>query len=157
MHKNMTVTLKWFNQTKGFGFVRIHEGDPDAFLHVSVLQRAGYETLPDGSVIICDLEPSQKGLQVAEIHSVEVASPGAGGAYMDDLGGSLSELQGTVKFFSPEKGFGFVLPDNGGKDVFLPLRTLQNSGLDMIETGQKVHLEVREGKKGPMAERVCLL
>lgn len=158
MQSNVTVTVKWFNPTKGFGFVSVDEREPDAFLHASVLQKAGFGSLADGSILVCDLEPGQKGLQVAEIHSVEQATvPAVRSEWWGSSSDPASEMTGTVKFFSPEKGFGFVLPDDGGKDVFVAMRTLEDCGLGALEPGQKVSLSVRPGKKGPMADRVSVL
>ena len=70
-HRQITATVKWFNPTKGFGFVQPSDGSGDAFLHVSVIERAGHSSLPEGATIICDLSAGQKGSQVAEVHSVE--------------------------------------------------------------------------------------
>ena len=64
---------------------------------------------------------------------------------------------GTVKFFNAEKGFGFVTPDDGGKDVYVASRALQKAGLPSLNSEQRVRLTVRMGQKGPMAEAVQLL
>ncbi|ATU94580.1 cold shock domain protein CspD (plasmid) [Phyllobacterium zundukense] len=58
------------------------------------------------------------------------------------------ERAGTVKWYNPEKGFGFIAPDNGEKDVFVHATALTRSGLSMLEEGQKVFVECGQGKKG---------
>jgi CspA family cold shock protein len=63
--------------------------------------------------------------------------------------------QGVVLL--PEKGFGFVIPDVGCKDVFVSGRTLERFGLAVLEPNQRVRLQTRMGQKGPMAEQVELL
>jgi cold shock protein len=63
---------------------------------------------------------------------------------------------GTVKWFNPEKGFGFVATDNGG-DVYVNLRALQTSGLNTLREGQRVRLTTRPGPRGPQAARIELL
>lgn len=68
-------------------------------------------------------------------------------------------VNGTVKWFNSEKGFGFIQPDNGGKDVFVHFRQInrQGHGRVTLEEGQKVSFEVGEGQKGPQAENVTVL
>ncbi|NIA71154.1 cold-shock protein [Pelagibius litoralis] len=170
-HREVTAVVKWFNVTKGFGFVQLDDGAPDAFLHVSVVERSGNRDFLEGTTIICDLMQGRKGLQVAEIHRVEsapAAPPGGyqsggyqGGGHQDGdhhAGGDATEVvEGTVKFFNTEKGFGFVIPDNGSKDVFVSGRTLERYGLNVLEPNQRVRLQTRMGQKGPMAEHVELL
>lgn len=53
---------------------------------------------------------------------------------------------GTVKWFNPAKGFGFIEPENGGSDVFVHISAVQNSGLNGLDEGQKIEYEVQEEK-----------
>lgn len=166
-HRSVKAVVKWFNVTKGFGFVQLSEGAPDAFLHISVVERTGNRDLQEGAAIVCDLMQGRKGLQVAEIHSIEAgAAPpmGGGDSYGggagrggDSLSGATEVIEGTVKFFNTEKGFGFVIPDNGGKDIFVSGRTLDRFGLPALQPNQRVRLHCRMGQKGPMAEQVEVL
>jgi CspA family cold shock protein len=167
-HRNVKAVVKWFNTTKGFGFVQLSEGAPDAFLHISVVERSGHREFHEGTALVCDLMQGRKGLQVAEIHSVEAgAAPAGGSGYgggghgrghgHDHGGGATEVIEGTVKFFNVEKGFGFVIPDNGGKDIFVSGRTLERFGLPALQPNQRVRLHCRMGQKGPMAEQVELL
>jgi CspA family cold shock protein len=155
-HRNVSAVVKWFNATKGFGFVQLSEGAPDAFLHISVVERSGNRELYEGTTIVCDLMQGRKGLQVAEIHSVEAAAAPPPGAAPGGQG-ETETVEGTVKFFNVEKGFGFVIPDNGGKDVFVSGRTLERFGLPALQPNQRVRLQTRMGQKGPMAEHVELI
>jgi CspA family cold shock protein len=61
---------------------------------------------------------------------------------------------GTVKWFSEEKGYGFITPDGGGKDLFAHHTAIQMAGFKTLKEGQKVEFEVREGQKGPQAGNV---
>ena len=60
---------------------------------------------------------------------------------------------GTVKWFSDEKGYGFIVPDEGGNDLFVHRTNLQE-GVQMLQEGQKVEFEIGEGRKGPEASNV---
>lgn len=61
---------------------------------------------------------------------------------------------GVVKFFNSEKGYGFIAPDDGGKDVFVHFSGIAGSGYRSLEQGQKVEFDVAPGKKGDEAQNV---
>ena len=166
-HREIAAVVKWFNPTKGFGFVQPNDGSPDAFIHVSVVTRSGIRHLPQGATIVCDLCAGPKGPQVASVHRVEdMPDPpppseggyGGGGGYGGDYaGGPTTEAEGTVKFYNRDKGFGFVVPDDGSKDVFISARVLERAGLQNLGPEQRVRLATRSGQKGPMAESIEIL
>jgi CspA family cold shock protein len=62
--------------------------------------------------------------------------------------------QGTVKWFSAEKGYGFIIPDDGGEDLFVHHTGIAGEGFKNLEEGEKVTYEVSQGRKGPQAENV---
>jgi CspA family cold shock protein len=64
---------------------------------------------------------------------------------------------GVVKWFNAEKGYGFITPDDGGKDCFVHFSAIQGGGFRKLEEGQKVEFEVGQGQKGPQAENVVAL
>lgn len=173
--REVRATVKWFNAAKGFGFVTPEDGSPDAFLHVSAVQAAGHDSLNEGTIIVCDLAQGARGPQVAAIHSVEMAEGGeapAGGRASrfggsdagntrsrrdfqgDFAGGEGETIEGTVKWFNETKGFGFIAPESGGKDIFVHISALQRSGLTTLSEGEAVRAVVRMGPKGPEAERI---
>lgn len=225
--ENVTVTVKWFNGTKGFGFVELEDGS-DAFLHISVLMESGHDQLTDGSTLVCDIADGRKGQQVAAVHDVTLAEgaprrgpagprgprPGGfgggdrggygdrggfgggdrggyggdrggfgGGGYGDRGGfggggggrsaygaprgggfggrdrddGPSTVLDGTVKFFNAEKGYGFIAPDDGSPDVFVSGRVLERIGVNSLESNQRVRVSARQGQKGMVASSVELL
>ena len=64
---------------------------------------------------------------------------------------------GVVKWFNAEKGYGFITPDDGGKDCFVHFSAIQGGGFRKLEEGQKVEFEIGQGQKGPQAENVVAL
>jgi CspA family cold shock protein len=157
------AVVKWFNPEKGFGFVELEGGAGDAFLHVSVLSRAGFTTVQPGTPMRVRTSAGQKGPQVGEVVSVEegvtvpTSSPPPRAPRAPRAAPDLSaavEMRGTVKWFNPEKGFGFVMPEGGGKDVFVHISALGRGGLTTLEPNQAVRLQVAEGRRGPEAVSV---
>lgn len=67
------------------------------------------------------------------------------------------KMTGLVKWFNAEKGFGFIIPDNGSKDVFVHFSAIQNNGFKTLEEGQKVSFSVESGAKGPAAANVTAI
>ena len=174
-------TVKWFNPEKGFGFVELAEGG-DAFLHGSVLGRAGAERVEPGQSLKIKVGRGPKGPQVVEVTEIGAVVPGAvqarpprreGGGYGGGGGGGFgggggrgggfgvpsgeaSEQRGTVKWYNGTKGFGFVTPESGGKDVFVHASALERSGVGPLAEGQVVRMQVVQGAKGPEARSVEL-
>jgi CspA family cold shock protein len=63
-------------------------------------------------------------------------------------------VQGTVKWFNAEKGYGFITPDDGGADLFVHFSAIQSKGYKRLDENQRVSFEVSEGTKGPQATNV---
>jgi CspA family cold shock protein len=153
--------VKWFSRTKGFGFVAPADGSPDAFLHMSALARAGLQEAAEGTKLLVQISEGMKGRQVTQIIQVlgmgEIpASSGShgGGGGRAAPGGPEVEMTGTVKWFKPDKGFGFVMPDDKDKDVFLHKSVLLRAGLQHVESGQRVKMRVQTSSKGREATSV---
>lgn len=71
--------------------------------------------------------------------------------------GPTTESEGTVKWFNGTKGFGFIAPDSGGRDVFVHVKALERSGLSGLAENQRVRLTFRQGEKGPEAVSVSAI
>jgi CspA family cold shock protein len=67
------------------------------------------------------------------------------------------EATGTVKWFNAEKGYGFIAPNDGGRDVFVHISALERSGIAALSEGQTVVVDIITGRKGPEAARVRLI
>lgn len=177
--ERVTTRLKWYNGTKGFGFVSLEETGQDVFLHGSALNGFEPEAMEEGATLICDIGPGQKGPQVVMVHEVDLSTAqpsrrgggggGAGRPMMRDrddrrddrrggggggAGGQVSTTTGQVKFFNAQKGFGFVSRDDGGPDAFLHVSVLQRARLGTPADGQPVQVTVREGDRGWQVERI---
>nr|WP_282184529.1 cold-shock protein [Azospirillum baldaniorum] len=155
----LRASVKWFDPVKGFGFVAPQDGTTDAFLHFSVLNRAGLHEIGEGAELLCRVVPGAKGPQVADI--LDVLSTGtpaeSRNTRHDAASGPEEELTGTVKWFKPEQGFGFVTADDGAKDVFVHKSVLRRCNLTGLESGQRVLLRARAAPKGREASWVVLL
>ncbi len=152
--------VKWFDPGKGFGFVELEDGSGDAFLHISVVERFGGGTPGPGAPIRVRTGRGPKGPQVAEITDLGEATGAAAvssPARRQPAGPSPGqEVRGVVKWYNSQKGFGFITPETGGKDVFVHVSALGRSGLTELVPGQTVRLQVIAGKKGPEAGSVSL-
>ncbi len=165
------ATVKWFNTAKGFGFVTPEDGSPEAFLHLSALKQAGFESVGEGAGMVVEIGQSPKGRQVLRVIEVDNSMarapaprmrPGPGGPGMGGGGGGgmghapistegAVDVDGVVKWFSSLKGYGFVSPNDGGKDVFVHITILRNAGVETLMPGQPVRMKVVTARKGPEA------
>jgi len=157
--RRVDATVKWFNASKGFGFVTMAEGGQDAFLPMAILRRAGYEDVREGASISCEVSDGAKGPLVTNILNIDSSTAVAPGAAFDRRPPQRpsTTLEGAVKWFEPEKGYGFISPDGGGKDVFIHITALRRSGINALEPGQRVRVDVIDGKKGLEADRISLV
>lgn len=153
--------VKWFNTTKGFGFVALEDNGGEVFLHMSALEQAGLPAPAEGTPITCEIGAGKKGPQVTRV--IEV---GSGGAPMRsapsprrDFGPAPAgvPVEGAVKWFSPERGYGFVTADDGEADVFFNADCLRRAGLPSLAENQRVVVTVITTPKGREATGVRLI
>jgi CspA family cold shock protein len=158
------AVVKWFNPDKGFGFIELSDGSGDAFLHGSVLAQNGTDVLQPGETLEVRVGPGHKGPHVTEVLSVDsstaISAPRRSSFSQHGSNGPASEIAveetGSVKWFNPEKGFGFISREGGGKDVFVHISAVERSGLTALNQGEQVIIDVVEGRKGPEVARLRL-
>jgi CspA family cold shock protein len=169
-----TGKVKWFNTAKGYGFITLDNGR-DAFCHTSALQAVGHSEVPQGTTIVCDLADGQRGLQVVNIHSVDLSTAEApprapkrdfnndrfsssfGRSQFRDAAPSGQMVEGKIKFFNDQKGFGFVTPNNGSSDIYLHASALRRSGVQSLEADQRIRYSTRQGNKGVEVDKVEII
>lgn len=154
--------VKWFNAEKGFGFVTV-DGGSEAFLHVRQLQTAGHTSVPEGARLKVMVGQGQKGPEVTQVIEVDISTASSPSSterrrpVNSQVVGQPRESTGTVKMYRVDKGFGFISPDDGAKDVFVHAKTLARVGLKELSEGQRVRMQVGQGKKGLEAQAIELL
>ncbi|CAH1660460.1 Cold shock protein CspB [Hyphomicrobiales bacterium] len=150
--------IKWFDVSKGFGFIVPDNGMPDVLLHVSCLRRDGYETANEGARVVCEAVQRARGLQAFRIVSMDETSaihpselPARTRVTVVPTSG-LEQVE--VKWFNRLRGFGFVTRGEGTPDIFVHMETLRRYGLMELKPGQMVLVRFGNGPKGLMAAEV---
>lgn len=147
--------LKWFNATKGFGFVVPEENPVDAFLHITQLQNLGINGLGEGAVVLCDIDYREKGATVTALIAVlDCGKIPEGIAIPDPVNAAFFKTKGIVKLYSAEKGFGFVSPEDGMKDIFVHKLCLSQCGIKELRAGQAVRITFKTAQKGREAVEI---
>jgi CspA family cold shock protein len=143
------AAVKWFNATKGYGFVELSEGRGDAFLHLKALREIGRQTLPSGAKVRVVARTGARGAEVVRIIEVDTRSAIERSPRRSAIDASAAfDLTGKVKWFDDARGFGFVASDDFGRDVFVHSTTLAASDIRGLLEGQAVSMRVVETPKG---------
>ncbi len=175
----LTGKVKWFNRSKGFGFIVPDDGTSDVFLPLAVLERSGFGEAPDGASVSIEWVQGPKGRAATQVLELDASTAqprpprdggggGGGGRFRprddgggfhhnDSGGGPAESLDGVVKWYDPARGFGFILPNDGGKDIFVHVTALRRSGLDILEPGQPVRMMVSQARRGREASQIELI
>ena len=161
--RTVRAIVKWFHPVKGYGFLEPEDGSADVFCHLTAAQASGHDTLPQGAAVSCEIVQGDRGPQASRILSVEPATgPGPAdrgqpfdarypGPQAAAPASSFMEVPGTVKFFDPARGFGFVVPDDGGREVFVHSSVLFRSGMTDLAPGQRVFVRAESVPRGLQA------
>ncbi len=151
--------IKWFDASKGYGFIVPDSGAPDVLLHVTCLRRDGFQTAYEGARVVCEAVNRAKGMQAFRIISMDDATaahpPQAQPPRTHVTVAPTSGLERvTVKWFNRMKGYGFLTRGEGTEDIFVHMETLRRFGLTELRPGQTVFVRHGPGPKGLMAAEI---
>jgi cold shock protein len=155
----VTGVIKWFDVSKGYGFIVPDNGMADVLLHVTCLRRDGFQTAYEGARVVCEALPRPKGLQAFRILSMDESTA----IHPAQLPPPRTHVQvaptsglerALVKWFNRLRGFGFLTRGEGTPDIFVHMETLRRYGLTELRPGQTVLVRFGPGPKGMMATEV---
>jgi CspA family cold shock protein len=152
--------VKWFDPSKGFGFVVADEGGPDILLHVNVLRNFGQSSVADGALIEILTHRTDRGVQAIEVVSITPPARDDTPVLSDFADLEIGVLDDApleaarVKWFDKGKGFGFANVFGRSEDVFLHIEVLRQSGMADLQPGEALAMRVIDGKRGRMAAEV---
>jgi CspA family cold shock protein len=163
----LTGTVKWFDATRGFGFIVSDSAKGDILVHFSVLKEHDRRSLPEGAVVECLVAEQERGLQERKVLSIDlskavVPDPGRhAGSHADridpsallDEAGAFEPVR--VKWFNRLRGYGFLIREgDDSQDIFIHMETVRRGGLNDLMPDQPVRARIAIGRKGPLAVEV---
>ena len=151
--------IKWFDVSKGYGFIVPDGGGGDVLLHVTTLRRDGFNAAYEGARIVCEAHQRSKGLQVFRVVSIDESTA----LHPSQTPMARTHVQVTptsgfeiaiVKWFNRVRGFGFLTRGDGTEDIFLHMETLRRYGIAEVKPGDSLLVRFGDGPKGLMAAEV---
>jgi CspA family cold shock protein len=155
----LTGVIKWFDVSKGYGFIVPDNGMPDILLHVTCLRRDGHQVAYEGARVVVEVLQRPRGLQAFRILSMD-ESTAVHPAQMPPprthvtVSATSGLERAQVKWFNRLRGFGFLTRGEGTPDIFVHMETLRRFGITELRPGQFVLVRFGPGPKGLMAAEV---
>ncbi len=153
--------VKWFDPSKGFGFILADGGGSDILLHANVLRNFGQSSVAEEAAIEVAVQDTPRGRQAVEVLRIEPPAPGHGAA-LEDLAGldaaalaAIPLVPARVKWFDKAKGFGFANVFGKPEDVFVHIEVVRRSGFADLQPGEAVALKVIDGRRGQLATLIA--
>ena len=155
--------VKWFDTTKGYGFIVTDQNDGDILLHANVLRNFGRSSVAEGAGIVVEVQATDRGRQAVNIIDIEVpenAEPEGEEEvsrptdYLQQSPNDAPLLPARVKWFDKAKGFGFVNVFGDSQDIFVHMEVLRVYGLADLQPGEAVGVRIVSGPRGQMASEV---
>jgi CspA family cold shock protein len=161
--------VKWFAIVKGYGFIVTDDGGGDILIHYNLLGPLGRKSLPEGAALTVVSRKGPRGRQAASILELDLSM--ATGPDTDrqaersssrtdpldflDLAGAYEPVE--VRWFNRSRGYGFLLRDDGGTQVFVHMETVRRSGFEGLAPGQRLRARIYDGPRGALAVQLAPL